>query len=539
MDIIHIAYTVVGTLFAVAIFIFNHYPTWLMLTNRKMYSKLQKYNGFKQYITGNFKYKDARNRIPLQYLKDISMAFGYYNGYSGKSSLSINLHSCKRNPKKTAQIYGECYICLSDGAPELNSICKCPGGCLFNDMFAHKDCHIPITRCIICRDRQLNYISNIEEINEQPNKITCIVNLCDPEQICRLDENYEYNLDESFTAFSINLDNRECYDFNGNTYIDEKRGLKIYNATRIDIIPALHRGIKRLLIKNSNGYIFRVFHYESVTEITKESSFYHLATISAEKTFDEMINNRNYSVIMEQFLKKERDEINTKNNRIRENDRNRENRRDNYEYSYATGCFDENETRVYILEDGIRKRIYLKDLKRGDIVLETDSKRRGIRKRFKIVHIMRSLCPKGSYLAKYQNIISTPWHPIQINGVYKPSIYDRTTTRIKLERDTYVISFSAVEISNTGETIGFADGIPLINGGKGCKRNNGIIYGATFGHGNKTKELVHPFWGQQLLEIFDALDSEYPYNNGKFEVKLRNINNIYSIFYNSKEYAYA
>ena len=287
------------------------------------------------------------------------------------------------------------------------------------------------------------------------------------------------------------------------------------------------------LKKNSNGYIFRVFHYESVTEITKENSFYHLATISAEKTFDEMINNRNYSVVMEQFLKKERDEINRQNNRIRENNRNRENRRDNYEYSYAIGCFDENETRVYILEDGIRKRIYLKDLKRGDIVLETDSKRRGIRKRFKIVHIMKSLCPKDSYLAKYQNIISTPWHPIQINGVYKPSIYDSTTTRIKLERDTYVISFSAVEISNTGETIGFADGIPLING------NKGIIYGATFGHGNKTKELFHPFWGKQLLEIFDALDSEYPYNNGKFEVKLRNINNIYSIFYNSKEYAYA
>jgi hypothetical protein len=533
MDIVHIAVAVVGTLFVVATCIFNHYPTWLMLTNRRSYKKFQKYSCFKDYLLFNFKYKDSRNRIPLQYLKDISMAYGYYNGYSGKSSLSINLHNCKRNPKKPEQKHGECYICASDAAPELNTICKCPGGCLFNDMFAHRDCHITITRCIICRNRQLNYLSNIEEINEQPNKIKCIVNLADPEQVYRLDETYEYNLDESYTMFSINFDNRECYDFNGNIYRDEYRGyIKIYNATKLDIIPGLHRGIKRICIKNSYERIFRVFHYESITEITKESPFHHLATISAEKTFDEMINNKNYSVIMEQFLEKERGEINTRNNR----QKNRENRRDNYEYSYAIGCFDENETRVYILEDGIRKRIYLKDLKRGDIVLETDSKRRGIRKRFKIVHIMRSLCPKGSYLAKYQNIISTPWHPIQINGVYKPSIYDKTTTRIQLESDTYVISFSAVEISNTGETIGFADGIPLINSNN---RNNGIIYGATFGHGNKTKELAHPFWGVQLLEIFDALDSEYPDNNGKFEVKLRNVNNIYSIFYNSKEYAYA
>ena len=534
MDFFHIAYTVVGTLFAVAIFIFNHYPTWLMLTNRKMYSKLQKYSSFKQYITSNFKHEDGRKRIPLEYLDDVSIAFRYYNGESGKSSLSINLYSCKKKHTKIVQKHGECYICLLDAAPELNSICKCPGGCRFNDMFAHRECHSSINRCIICRDRQLNYISDIQEINELSNKIKCIVNLNDPVQVFRQDETYEYNLDESYRTFSINLDNRECYDFDGNTYRDEYRSyLKIYNATKIDIIPALHHGIKRICIKDSYERIIRVFHYESETEteISKESDFYHLAKISAEKTFKEMINNRNYSVVMEQFLEKERNKINTENNRIREN--NRRNRRDDYEYSYATGCFDENETRVYILEDGIRKRIYLKDLKRGDIVLETDSRRRTIRKRFKIVHIMRSLCPKGSYLAKYQNIISTPWHPIQINGVYKPSIYDRTTKRMQLERDTYVISFSAVEITSTGETIGFADGIPLINGHKG------IIYGATFGHGNKTKELVHPFWGQQLLEIFDSLDSEYPDNNGKFDVKLRNVHNVYSIFYNSKEYAYA
>jgi hypothetical protein len=532
MDPFHISATVIGTLFAVGIFIFNHYPTWLMLTNRKLYRKLLKYYSFNEYILRNFKYKDNRNRIPLKYLKDISMAYGYYNGYSGKSSLSINLYSYIRNPEKPVQIYGECYLCGVDAAPELNSICKCPGGCLFNDMFAHKDCHRSIKRCIICRGRELEYFvttTNNDDIIDKPNKIMCIVNLYDPEQVYRLDENYEYNLDESYTAFSVNLDNRECYDFNSNSYRDEKRGLKIYNTTKLDIIPGLHPGIKRLLVKNSDGYIFRVFHYESNTEITKESSFYHLATISAEKTFDQMIENKKYIFIMEQFLKKERNEINRQNNRPI-NRSNNTNTNVRYEPPY---CFDENKTRVYILEDGIRKRIYLKDLKRGDIVLETDSKRRGIRKRFKIVHIMRSLCPKDSYLAKYQNIISTPWHPIQINRVYKPIIYDRTTTRIQLERDTYVISFSAVEITSSGETIGFADGIPLING------NKGIIYGATFGHGNKTKELAHPFWGIQLLEIVDTLDSEYPDNNGKFEVKLRNVNNIYSIIYNSKEYAYA
>jgi hypothetical protein len=167
----------------------------------------------------------------------------------------------------------------------------------------------------------------------------------------------------------------------------------------------------------------------------------------------------------------------------------------NYNYR-GSGCFDENMI-VHVMDNNLDiHNIKLKDLKKGDTLIDSHGKLKSIQYILKTKYVNQKMY-------NLNGLIGTDNHPIFINDEWIKMKDAKNAIEIKDYEGIYLYSFSLLNIQET------------MNNSISFEINN--IPCAAFGHGDLDKDindkkysiLSSTFWGQTILNIFKKLN-----NNG-------------------------
>jgi uncharacterized protein YegL len=165
------------------------------------------------------------------------------------------------------------------------------------------------------------------------------------------------------------------------------------------------------------------------------------------------------------------------------------------DYNYrGGGCFDENMI-VHVMDNNLDvHNIKLKDLKKGDTLIDSHGKLKNIEYILKTKYVNQKMY-------NLNGLIGTDTHPIFINDEWIKMKDAEDAIEIKNYQGTYIYSFSLLNIQETmTNSLSFEiNEIPC----------------AAFGHGDLDKDindkkysiLSSTFWGQTILNIFRILDN--------------------------------